>query len=216
MWHKIPNWESFKSLGRSKVIKSSYWWLFIVPMLAKLFEATGDEIVVTIFNATFRMTLNLPFSWSLFYFSAVCFSFASITYLFKCPKSIDKYDSFEAWEKLGRDPTALIRSFLASYRDDKGMEPHIITDKTKNYFLKHYLEYKGDVDKVTKEPRTPLALIKAGIPEGNIKGVYYYVFDTVKFVSVKARLIMLISYTLGFLCFGAVLIQNFIYVCKHL
>ncbi|WP_020584446.1 hypothetical protein [Endozoicomonas elysicola] len=216
MWKYVPNWHSLKSLGKSKVIRSSYWWLFLVPMLAKVFEATGDEILVTILNATFKITLKLPFSWSLFYFSAVCFAAASLIYLVRCPQMIDAYESFEDWEKSGRDQTSLIRGFLFAYRDDAGMAPNIISDKTKDYFLKHHLKYTGDCSKITKESLTPMSVIKTGIPKENLKATYYYVFDTYKVLRSKARLLMFVFYTIGFSCFLLVLVQNFIYVCKYL
>lgn len=212
----IPDWGKFKYLGRSKVIKSSYWWLFLAPLLAKLLEAIGDEITFTIFSANINLTLALPFSWALFYFSAVCFSIASLIYLTRCPIGIDKYDNFEDWNKSGKDSVTLIRVFLYAYRDDKRMSPHTISDEQKNYFLTHYLEYKGDVNKITKESGTPRNLIKSGIPDDNLKGVYYFVVDRLRQSRALARLLMLIFYFVGFICFSVVLFQNFIYVCRHL
>ena len=212
----IPDWESFKSLGRSKLIKSSYWWLFLVPLFAKALEATGDEITFTIFNAAIKITLDLPFSWALFYFTAVCFSIASIIYLTCCPLSINKYEHFEEWEKSGKDSSSLVRAFLSAYRDDKRMAPHAISDGEKDYFLTHYLEYEGDLSSINKNSRTPSRLLKAGIPDGSVKAVYYYVSGRIKRSRALARLSMLVFYSVGFICFAVVLIQNFIYVCKHL
>jgi hypothetical protein len=213
---KIPDWNSFKALGRSKIIRTSYWWLFLVPLLAKLLEATGDELTLNIFDAELTITLNLPFSWVLFYFSAVSFSIASLIYITRCPRSADKYDDYEEWKKSGKDSTSLIRAYLFAYRNDKMMFPYQISDVSKNYFLKHYLEYKGDFSKITKKTNTPSVLLKSGIPEGGTKAVYYHVADTIKRSNVYSRLFMLMFYVIGFVCFTAVLVQNFIYVCKYL
>ena len=129
---------------------------------------------------------------------------------------INSYENYEDWEESGRDQTSLIRGFLQAYRDDSGMAPHIISDKRKDYFLKHHLHYSGDYTKITKDSLTPLNVIKTVIPEDNLKATYYYVFDVFKLLRSKARLLMLIFYTMGFACFSIVLVQNFIYVCKYL
>jgi hypothetical protein len=213
---KIPQWSSFKSLGSNKIIKSSYWWLFLVPMLAKLLESAGDKLELTLFNSKFIITLNLPFSWSLFYFSAVCFSIASIIYLIKCPYSIDKYNNFEEWKISGKDSTSLITSFLYHYRNDKIMTPFAISEEDKNHFLKHHLQFTGDCEKVNKTSGTPLVLLREGIPEGNLKETYYYVYGKSNFNKSLSRLSLMVFYGLGFLFFSIVLIQNFIFVCKHL
>ena len=214
---KVPDWSAFKSLGSSKVIKSSYWWLFLVPVLAKIMESAGDTFELTLFDSTFILTLSLPFSWALFYFSAVSFSLASIIYLTMCPQGIDKYDNFEDWKKSGKDSTSLISSFFFHYRNDKRMAPFQISDDEKDHFLSHHLKFNGERDKINKQRSgTPLVLIRAGIPQDNLKETYYYICGTVDRSRVTSRIVMSTFYGIGFLLFSVVLIQNFIFVCKHL
>jgi len=132
--------------------------------------------------------------------------------LFNRPQVVNDYKNYEEWDEFGRGSSSLIRVYMQLYRNPS----HEITDKSKDFFIKNYLEYKGDLSKITKESGTPLKLVMAGIPEKNRKTAYYHVFDILKQSNVTARRLLILFYTIGFGFFITVLVQNFIYVCQHL
>ena len=68
---KVPTWSSLNSLGKSKTLKSSYIWIVVVPLVAKLFSKIESTIDFTLFGAKISVNLSLPFSWQMFYFSAL-------------------------------------------------------------------------------------------------------------------------------------------------
>jgi len=211
----VPNWSSFKSLGASKTIKSSYWWLFLVPALAKSFESVEETLTFTLFGASIDVNLSLPFSWSMFYFSAIFFAGASLLFATRCPQAIKKYSNFEEWKEIGKDSTALVRTYIYLYRTKKTTWPNPITEKQMKQFLKVDLEYTGNIDSIINEGISTIGLMKHGVPNDNLKAVYYRVNDKIDRTRVLDRILLELLYGLGFFFFFIVLYENFIYVIKH-
>lgn len=212
----VPVWTAMKSLGRNRVIQSSYFWLFFVPLAAKAMVAAPELIAVEIFGATIPIKAALPFSWKLFYISAICFAAGSLIYQMACPKGIKKYDNYVDYTENGKDSSSLITAFLALYRKKSWMWPLEIGDSDKNYFLKHLTAFSDDPNSITRhEKGTPVALLKAGIPEESRKAAYYYVIDRYDASRPILRALTAILFLAGFLFFGAVTIENIIFVYQH-
>jgi len=102
-----------KRFGRSRLLKSSYFWLFIVPPVALLLSKTGNELTIPLGTGELVIPLGLPFSWKLFYFGAVSFSIGSLAYAVFCPALIREYDSYEEFDKSGKGFDGLRSAFVA-------------------------------------------------------------------------------------------------------
>lgn len=205
-----------KSLGRSHIIQSSYFWLFFVPLAAKAMAAAPELIAVQVFGASFPIKVALPFSWKLFYVSAICFAIGSLLYQIGCPKGIKKYDNYVEYSEKGKDSSSLITAFLALYRTTRWMWPLKVSDDQKNYFIRHLTLFKGDPSTIKREEKTTqVALIKAGIPEENRKAAYYFVSDHYDSSRPILRLLATLFFAAGFILFGAVTVENIIYVYNH-
>jgi hypothetical protein len=63
-------WTSQISLANSKIIKSSYIWLLIVPLAARALSSIDKVINLTMFGATLEISTALPFSWQLLFIAA--------------------------------------------------------------------------------------------------------------------------------------------------
>ena len=171
----VPHWVQLKVLGNNKFIRSSYFWLFFVPTAAKVMNKINSTADIKLFGAVFTINISLPFSWQLFYLSSIFFALGSAVFQIHCPASLKKYSSFNDWKEHGKDESALIISFLALYREKFPHWPFKISDDQKNYFIKFLTAYKGDVRAIKREDRkTPVDLIKAGIPEENLKAAFYF------------------------------------------
>jgi hypothetical protein len=91
--HPYFGWITISKIGQSKFVQSFYVWLIIVPIIAKFFveiPITEDYII-----------LELPFSWIIFYFSALAFVIGNILYL-RCPEIIKEYSSYRDFVSTGR------------------------------------------------------------------------------------------------------------------
>lgn len=100
-------WSNLTKLGKSRVIQSSYVWLIVLPAIAKILEPMrllGEDSTFEVFGAAVELHVGLPFSWKIFYVSAVFLSIASLTYQFFCPaitKDLDGNLSRVSEVKLG-------------------------------------------------------------------------------------------------------------------
>ncbi|OPL17254.1 MAG: hypothetical protein AVO38_05490 [delta proteobacterium ML8_D] len=67
-------------------------WIVIVPVSAKILS--NDWIS--------EWNLSLPFTWYLFFFSALSFSVGNILFLFRCPLIVKENDSLEDFNREGK------------------------------------------------------------------------------------------------------------------
>ena len=93
-FYDIINWKRVSVFGKNKLINRSFVYLFIVPMLAKLLSKIESPLSLIIGGAELEVVLDLPFSWKLFFFSALLFTVASLLYHFISPPIINENISF--------------------------------------------------------------------------------------------------------------------------
>ena len=55
----FPRWSSLNQMGNSRILRSSYFWLFLVPLLAKILSQVGPNISISIFGASFILAVGL-------------------------------------------------------------------------------------------------------------------------------------------------------------
>lgn len=65
------NWSTLKAIQNNKIVKSTYIWLFIVPLLAKILSKIDANLYLDIAGKVYEIDLALPFSWKLFFLSAL-------------------------------------------------------------------------------------------------------------------------------------------------
>lgn len=84
-----PGWRVLKRYGSSKAIISSYLWIVVVPIAAKLLPELNNFFSHTEID----ISLGLPFSWELFYYAAISFSISSYIFSTHCPFINMKFDT---------------------------------------------------------------------------------------------------------------------------
>jgi hypothetical protein len=104
----VPEWSVLKSLGTSRTVRTSFIWIAIVPIAAKLLSKVQDVLPINIGPATIEFTAALPFSWQLFYFSALFFGVGTACFAIRCPPLIKDYESFRDFEEKKRAPRDLL------------------------------------------------------------------------------------------------------------
>jgi hypothetical protein len=95
-------WSQLDKIRKIKIISSMYIWVFIVPIAAKILSMTSDVATITIFEYTFDVNLALPFSWKMFYFSALFFATATLIYQIRCPRLVKEYPTYSDFEVEGK------------------------------------------------------------------------------------------------------------------
>jgi len=204
-------WTSQRDLANSKVIKSSYIWLFIVPLAARMLSSIDEIIDLTIFGTTIKISTSLPFSWQLLFLAACLFSIANTTYSIFCPLIVKSYSNFSEFESQGKTRLQINQAIKNIVWDNK--KPGVKTDyikqlstyfkfyKNGRYFNETELDYQAmelldDVEDII----------------GKNSNAFYYVYTISDVHAPNAIKVTFGCYILGLSLFGVIALQNVYYV----
>jgi len=106
------SWQMIDTLGKSRVLRSSYYWMFAVPVVIKIGQGLPEYILIRAADsdiAEVGFFTSLPFSWHFFYWGAILASLANILYQLNCPKIIKDFRTFGDFVKDGQNVIYLSR-----------------------------------------------------------------------------------------------------------
>lgn len=191
MFRRIPRWDELNRLGRSRLLQSSYVWLLLVPMAAKALSAIDDPLILKGIAEGLRIHLTLPFSWRLFYFSAVTVSIAGAIYSFFCPKLVRTFGNYAEYRSEGRGREYLLRYAKEQMHQEDtfeaGFNGGALNDEVTN----------------AKEEKEFAELFWRIHSDENLKSPYL-------------RAACFLFYSVGLVLIAIVLVQNFIFVIEEL
>jgi len=98
----VPAWSSMKRFGQSRLLRSSYLWLFLVPVAARALSKVSGELHVPFFGNNLTLLLQLPFSWQIWFYASCAFSIASFVFSVYCPQLIRDYDRYDQFRDEGK------------------------------------------------------------------------------------------------------------------
>ncbi len=99
----VPDWDQLAAIGNHSLVRSSYIWLLVVPMGAKAMTLIENPLDFTHLVPGLMLNLELPFSWIVFYFSAVFISLGNFFFQRMCPEIVLKYPAMNIFLNDGRD-----------------------------------------------------------------------------------------------------------------
>lgn len=184
-------WSQLNKIRQIKTISSMYIWIFIVPIAAKILSMTSDIATVTLFEYTFNVNLSLPFSWKMFYFSALFFALATLIYQIRCPRLIKEYPTYSSFESEGKPEW-----HLRVYTEDLGLNFH----GYKESHEENMYQAEGSVSKGKEFTQSMFWELHA--EADNERKLMLF--------------LCLVSYTVGFVLISVVFIQNLMWVIKNI
>jgi hypothetical protein len=104
----IMKWQALRKMQRSKFINSMYIWILVVPVVAKALYKIQERLNFNIFGQSIEITISLPFSWKVFFYSALSFSIANSIVLLFCPRIIKDYLSLAGFQGDGKTEEHLL------------------------------------------------------------------------------------------------------------
>jgi len=81
----IVKWSSLRDFGNSKIVRSNYFWIFVIPFLAKNLDKLS---IITGIN------IEITFSLERLFYAALCFTLGTLLYQLSCPKLIKEHKSY--------------------------------------------------------------------------------------------------------------------------
>ena len=135
----LITWKFISNISKNKFVNNTFAWVVFVPVIAKLFSKI-EEISIVVFEQKIIIDTTLPFSWSIFYFSAVSFLIGNILYKIFAPTIIVDNNSYTDFLQHGKGRHELQKYielsrldqsvFYDLYDDDK-----ILLEDTKNEYF---------------------------------------------------------------------------------
>jgi hypothetical protein len=111
--HMVPPlWTTLRSIGESRVLRSSYFWIVFVPVVVKALRLVEPLVSIVVAGQTWKLDLSLPFRWTAFFYSALFAALGHALYVWRCPQIVRQYDSFTAFAAGGRGPEHVRKEFL--------------------------------------------------------------------------------------------------------
>ena len=89
---KYSRWSFLSNFGKNKIVKRTYVYLFFVPFIINTLNKFGFQEIID----------SIPFSWQMFFLSAIMFTIGSIVYFLFAPKIILENDSFAEFKNTGK------------------------------------------------------------------------------------------------------------------
>lgn len=212
----VPRWSQLNRIGQSRVLRSSYVWLFAVPLAAKFLAFVERQIFIPLLDYTLDLGVGLPFSWKVFYFSAVSFAAASALYAVGCPRIVSQYDRFGQWTAEGRGSRQIVREFLSEL-----FRPKFIYYHRQEEQLEHFARtFRTTLPRSISFPESTTshidrrAVFEIDLPPEQLSEAFWYVRDFADNQRVLLRALATFFYAIGFLLIGVVAFQNLIFVWR--
>jgi len=211
----VPRWQMLNAISRIRIFQSSYYFFFLVPIAARLIRKIGPELEMNLFGAVFHVSLGLPFSWKVFYFSSFFFVVAISIYWLKCPKLIKDFRNFREFQEEGRGQET-IKNSLIEYLE---LTSNHLREGLGNLFIADYCEPSTMSDSEYLSGIGLADLTVAKVTDSTIKPeklseAFWFTRRITNGQNHVVRIFCFSFYLLAFLLLGYVLIQNFIYVWK--
>lgn len=184
-------WDDLNRFGKNRILQSSYVWLFVVPIAARALSVISDPLVLTGISEGFRIRMTLPFSWHLFYFSAVVVSIAGLIYMLMCPELIQRFNTFAEFRSEGRGI-----EYLKGYATKLKRQARTEEEGFNSFFRAQEVE--------AADPEKELPELFWRIHEEENKKFPYW------------RFVCFSLYFTGLLLIGGVLVQNLVFVIRQL
>ena len=213
----IPSWTDLRGFGSSRLLKTSYFWMILVPLAAKLLAHMPNELHIPLLEKTLTIGLGLPFSWKVLFFSSLSFSVANSIYSIWCPRIVKEYRTFADYNA---DRWSLDR--ITDYFVGQNLKAHGNTpegffawfDAASEFFSVHSTAFPfPPLTKDLSGVHTFLGYIKnVKIDNGHDRQAFFETLENANDLMKPFRAISWFFYVVGFALMGILLIQNVIFV----
>lgn len=187
---RLTMWSFLRSLRANRLVSSTYIWLIIVPVAAKLTSGLGDSLSFELGGVDHHVTLSLPFSWKIFFLSALAFSIGNALFSVFSPRFIRLYSDFGHYTRIGGTAKQ-----LEQFKDEEM--------RNSEYFKNRMQQLAGISGRVQND-------------SDKVKDLFWVLHENKdSSLPIKRRCISVI-YLIGFILFLWVALSNIIWAVKEI
>jgi hypothetical protein len=187
----LEDWTEIAEKTGTTFVRSNYVWLGLVPAAAKILQDFGDRVVLSIGGESIELVTQLPFSWQLFFWGAVAFVVAHVTYWLSCPELIRKFRDFEDYERRGYSPRRIFDAYDQYRRPNDDL-----------------------AGRIGRAERPGTLVVGEGNRRQLVADVFNYLVESDEKAHPAARFVCTWALRAGFACFAVVFIQNLVFVLR--
>ena len=205
-----PTWSYLYSISKSKIIRSSYVWFFIVPVFARMLSKIQSTLTIELFGQI-TLCLRLPFTWQLFFFGATFISLGNLVYVLRCPTILKKYRNFSDFQKEGRTSIQLIEMYmnLIRYRLNSQSEKYQVVKSLQEFYRSYCVKDQAIFDELQKETHRILQTVsRMNVLREMLSGAFIHVQDFGEQSHTKSIRLCFILYGIGIAFISWVFIEN--------
>ncbi len=200
-------WSSLRGFGTNRIIKTSYFWLVVVPIAAKFLLQLKQPFIFTLLGKEHTLYLDLPFSWYAFYFSAVAFALGTAFFDLFCPRMIKKYSSFGEFFRESSGARELLTHYWDLERQDRmNILPDLYQEAARATGVRE--PHPGDPTQFAILVQTMIR----NVPREEMTDLFTTLREAQDYTRPRVRAAIAISYLIGGLLFLIVFAQNILSV----
>jgi hypothetical protein len=214
---KILLWSRLRHFGDNQILRSSYFWIAFVPLVAKILRYV-NSVNIEFYKQIIKLDLELPFSWQLFFWGALSTSIANIIYAINCPNFIKKFDDYSGFEKSGRSDQQLLNEFAIVFSERYYQKGEKSAETTFFDFKDQFCDnhYQTDKDAFEESSYDTVQYIpKLRIKKDSLKDAFWFFYNYLDSLDQLCRAICTILYYAGISCFLLVIVQNIWFVISN-
>lgn len=205
-------WINLRQLGESRMVQTAYAWMVLVPILARALEHVASPVKVSIFGGEHLLNLTLPFSWYLFYFSALAFACGSLLYKIYCPAIISEFLNFREYMNSGGEGFRLVEEM------ERTIPMHVIHDSPiwKAFVLAADAHLGPDREERGLNIESQIVRGLRRMPIEGLVSIFFTIRSVVNHTHPRAIRATVFCFGIGMLLLGAVFVQNVNFVIIQL
>lgn len=188
-------WRRIKDFPNNKVIRYSLLWIVVIPVFVKILNRISFPLTIRLryLDEDIVFILDLPFTWELFYLSALSFFIGNILYFIFCPRLIRFFNNLKEYKETKRGFIELV---------------HFLPESLK-------LSYNKKIDNILTAQTEHLAEEeKVDLLNKSLKSYFLNTYEKLNKSKRAIRLAILISYGIGTVILTFVFLENVVYVLE--
>ena len=199
----VPGWRALRGAGNSRILASSFFWFFFVPIAVRFSKA----------NEWSRALVGgIPFSWEFFYYSAVTFAAAGLIFRLWCPGLVRDHATYSSFENAGKT-----QAQLSEYVRRLARRGPFYRNNYDEELLQGYCDFASDprvLWDIWSRKRGvggwEASLTQMAMPKEAVGDAFWFALNYADRTSSTARMVCLLLYLIGAMLFFVVAAQSFI------
>lgn len=213
----IPHWTALAKVQKISLVKNMYVWILIVPILANILVKVEGEVVLTIFGENFP--IGLPFSWKIFFYSALGFSFGNLIFAWRCFPIIKNHSDFKSFEDSGKTRQHLIHYTEGTKLHNEVKDRVIEIQKREMDIFKREELFYGPVRNIKTDSDTIEKILTdkenfKQFENNAVRSTFWQILENLNAGRPIWRMLCSFLYLIGFALFSYVLYENIVAVVK--